>query len=49
MDQDAPSKDTTVCAVCKRDIPPKDGRFHVGELSYHVGCYERPPDERKGR
>jgi hypothetical protein len=37
-----------VCVACKRDIPPKDGRFRVGGLSYHVGCYERPKYEGKG-
>jgi hypothetical protein len=40
------------CEWCKRLIPHQDGRYHVGDLSYHTDCYaqmrkgERAPSER---
>jgi hypothetical protein len=38
----SPAPGTRVlCAECKGSIPPKDGRYHIGDRSYHVVCYER--------
>jgi len=29
------------CAACRSEIPGREGRFRVGDQSYHVDCYKQ--------
>ena len=50
--QDEPDQRVVHCEWCKLVIPRQDGRYNVGDLSYHTECYtqlkkgERAPSER---
>lgn len=38
---DEPDPRVVHCEWCKRAIPRQDGRYNVGDLSYHTECYAR--------